>query len=374
MLPLLIFFFFFPSSSVDSYTYSNGTTPQDAASLPFPAMYVLGDSLVDSGNNNFLPTLAKANFFPYGSDFPRGPTGRFTNGRTVVDFIAEFLGLPYVPPYASLMREASMGGNQASGLNYASASCGILTDTGKNLGGCMALAEQINLLLLTINVELPRYFPTKADISNHLSKSLFVISVGSNDYLVNYLRPFSPTRALYPPRVFARLLVISLCQQIQRLYQMGARKLLLFEIGPIGCIPSIRKYSYLLNNKGFCVEEVNRFAAIYNYQLHNMIQYLRLSLPDATLIVGRVFNAAYDAILNPSSYGFSDASEACCMTWANGTSACIPGFPPCGDPFQHYFWDGFHLTEAVYRLVAEDCINGSSICNPNISELVDSLQ
>lgn len=55
--------------------------------LDAPALYVLGDSLVDSGNNNLLPTLAKADFLPYGANFPRGPTGRFTNGRTTVDFI-----------------------------------------------------------------------------------------------------------------------------------------------------------------------------------------------------------------------------------------------------------------------------------------------
>lgn len=52
-----------------------------------PALYVFGDSLFDSGNNNLLPTLARANFLPYGMNFEGGPTGRFTNGRTVVDFI-----------------------------------------------------------------------------------------------------------------------------------------------------------------------------------------------------------------------------------------------------------------------------------------------
>lgn len=52
-----------------------------------PALYVLGDSLLDSGNNNFLPTLARADFQPYGVNFPGGATGRFTNGRTVADFI-----------------------------------------------------------------------------------------------------------------------------------------------------------------------------------------------------------------------------------------------------------------------------------------------
>lgn len=52
-----------------------------------PALYAFGDSLFDSGNNNFLPTVAKANFQPYGVDFVHGVTGRFTNGRTVADFV-----------------------------------------------------------------------------------------------------------------------------------------------------------------------------------------------------------------------------------------------------------------------------------------------
>ena len=52
-----------------------------------PALYVFGDSLFDSGNNNLLPTLAKANYLPYGMNFPKGVTGRFTDGRTVPDFI-----------------------------------------------------------------------------------------------------------------------------------------------------------------------------------------------------------------------------------------------------------------------------------------------
>lgn len=43
--------------------------------------------MFDSGNNNILPTLAKADYLPYGVNFVKGTTGRFTNGRTVADFI-----------------------------------------------------------------------------------------------------------------------------------------------------------------------------------------------------------------------------------------------------------------------------------------------
>lgn len=58
-----------------------------------PAMFIFGDSLIDNGNNNNLPSFAKANYFPYGIDFNGGPTGRFSNGYTMVDEIGPSLFL-----------------------------------------------------------------------------------------------------------------------------------------------------------------------------------------------------------------------------------------------------------------------------------------
>lgn len=58
-----------------------------------PCYFIFGDSLVDSGNNNELVTAAKANYLPYGVDFPKGVTGRFTNGRTMADMIGLSLSL-----------------------------------------------------------------------------------------------------------------------------------------------------------------------------------------------------------------------------------------------------------------------------------------
>lgn len=52
-----------------------------------PAMFIFGDSIVDAGNNNQLSTIVKANFPPYGRDFPNHkPTGRFCNGKLASDF------------------------------------------------------------------------------------------------------------------------------------------------------------------------------------------------------------------------------------------------------------------------------------------------
>lgn len=53
-----------------------------------PALFVIGDSSVDCGTNNFLGTFARADRPPYGRDFDtHQPTGRFSNGRIPVDYL-----------------------------------------------------------------------------------------------------------------------------------------------------------------------------------------------------------------------------------------------------------------------------------------------
>lgn len=81
---IFFFFFFF---IIFTTIFPQHVLGNESKSPLAPALYVMGDSLFDSGNNNLLPTLAKANYMPYGHNFARGCSGRFTNGRTVVDFI-----------------------------------------------------------------------------------------------------------------------------------------------------------------------------------------------------------------------------------------------------------------------------------------------
>ncbi|XP_056172013.1 GDSL esterase/lipase At1g28590-like isoform X5 [Syzygium oleosum] len=62
-----------------------------------------GDSLADTGNLLHLSSSdgrpTEAGFLPYGETYFHRPTGRFSDGRLVIDFVAEWLGLPYVAPY-----------------------------------------------------------------------------------------------------------------------------------------------------------------------------------------------------------------------------------------------------------------------------------
>nr|GEX66129.1 GDSL esterase/lipase At5g55050-like [Tanacetum cinerariifolium] len=58
-----------------------------------PGVYVLGDSLVDVRNNNYLPlSVAKADFPHNGVDYAnRKSMGRFSNGENAVDFLGTYV-------------------------------------------------------------------------------------------------------------------------------------------------------------------------------------------------------------------------------------------------------------------------------------------
>ena len=88
------------------------------------AFIVFGDSTVDTGNNNLIPTIAKANFPPYGRDFNGGvATGRFSNGRLVTDFISEAFGLPSTLP--AYLDPSHTIDQLAKGVSFASGATGL---------------------------------------------------------------------------------------------------------------------------------------------------------------------------------------------------------------------------------------------------------
>lgn len=68
----------------------NFSTSHSEISTTPKAFFIFGDSTVDSGNNNFIDTIPenKADYKPYGLNaFSHEPTGRFSDGRVIVDFI-----------------------------------------------------------------------------------------------------------------------------------------------------------------------------------------------------------------------------------------------------------------------------------------------
>lgn len=85
-------------------------------SRSFTKIYAFGDSFTDTGNTKSFTTESTLQFAskpPYGTTFFHHPTDRFSDGRLVIDFLAEKLSLPYLPPF--LEEDA----NKIHGVNFA---------------------------------------------------------------------------------------------------------------------------------------------------------------------------------------------------------------------------------------------------------------
>ncbi|XP_050215571.1 GDSL esterase/lipase At1g71691-like [Mercurialis annua] len=328
-----------------------------------PAMFIFGDSLIDNGNNNNLPSLAKANYFPYGIDFNGGPTGRFSNGYTMVDQIAEMLGLPLIPAFS----EAS-GDEVLHGVNYASAAAGILDITGRNFVGRIPFNQQISNFQTTLNQITDNL--GAVEVAKAIGQSIFFVGMGSNDYLNNYLMPNYPTKNQYNGLQYADLLVQQYTRQLTSLYNLGARKFILGGLGMMGCIPSILAQ----NPAGLCSEEVNQLVMPFNQNVKAMMNNFNTDLPGSKFIFIDIAHMFRDILTNAPAYGFSVINRGCCGIGRNrGQVTCLPFQTPCPNREQYIFWDAFHPTEAVNILMGKKAFNGdTSIAYPiNIEQLAN---
>ncbi|KAJ1266914.1 hypothetical protein BS78_07G016800 [Paspalum vaginatum] len=318
---------------------------------PVPALFVFGDSLVDSGNNNNLASLAKANYLPYGIDFAGGPTGRFCNGYTIVDELAELLGLPLVPSYS----EASSVQEVLQGANYASAAAGILDDSGGDFVGRIPFNQQIQNFEATVAQIAGAVGAAVA--ADRVARSIVFVGMGSNDYLNNYMAPNYDTRRRYTPQQFADLLVRQLAAQLTRLYSAGARKFVVSGVGAMGCIPSVRAQSLT----GRCSAEVDGLISPFNANVRAALDGLTASLPGARFTYLDNFRTSKAILSDPAAFGFSVVDRGCCGIGRNaGQVSCLPFMPPCADRRRYVFWDAYHPAEAVNVIVARQAFHGGT--------------
>ncbi|RXH90657.1 hypothetical protein DVH24_035421 [Malus domestica] len=304
-----------------------------ASSAVSTVTFVFGDSLTEVGNNNYL----SKNYPWYGVDYAgTQATGRFTNGRTIGDIICtQKLGITSPPPYLSLAQNDDA---LLKGVNYVSGGAGILNDTGLYFIQRMLFDDQIQNFNKTKEA-IKAKIGTK-EVVNLLIESLCIFSC-SNDYVNNYLQPFSADCQQYTYDEFVELLIGTLERQFKHdivhfgprprphgfvsgnshenfpvghlswdcsrtnslnfgvpmeheanelpkglmlgrdgnihirlrgstplgdvgcynppplrgpmLYQLGARKMMFYGLGPLGCIPSHRVKS----KRGQCLKRVN---------------------------------------------------------------------------------------------------------------------
>ncbi|PQP93602.1 GDSL esterase/lipase [Prunus yedoensis var. nudiflora] len=159
----------------------------------FEAIFNFGDSNSDTGG---FWAAFPAQSEPYGMTYFKRPVGRATDGRLMLDFLAQALGLPFISPYLQ-----SIGSDYRHGANYATlASTVLLPNTSLFVTGIspFSLAIQLNQMkAFKTQVEehswdqqveyckLPFSKSNRLPSRDVFGKSLYTFYIGQNDFTSN---------------------------------------------------------------------------------------------------------------------------------------------------------------------------------------------
>jgi phospholipase/lecithinase/hemolysin len=334
-----------------------------AATGKVPAVFIFGDSTVDVGTNNYLKhSRAKANKPYYGIDYPFSkPTGRFSNAYNIADFIVRYLGVNNrsPPPFLYLVNhDPSCKKAFLNGVNFASAGSGILDQTGNiTWKEVIPLRQQIEQFASVCGNLTEELHNNQTEAAALLSKSLYIISVGSNDFFDYQLNTNNLTS-----EIFVANLMHSYANHLQNLYQLGARKFGILGMAPLGCLPVERA----MNSSGGCMSEMNNLAQTFHQSTHSLLQRFSSQFQGVNYSHGNLFNMTMAAI---QLGRYPDVESACC---GNGTSPCQPGSQLCPDRTQYLFWDRFHPTQDASGTAADTLVNSeiTDFVSPiNLSQL-----
>lgn len=329
-----------------------------SAAEKFSASFIFGDSLVEAGNNNYIATLSKANYPPNGIDFGR-PTGRYTNARTITDIIGQQVGFKiFTPPY---LAPTTRGAVILQGVNYASGGGGIVNETG------VLFVGRINF-----DAQIDNFANTRQDIISQigapaaarlLETALFTVTIGSNDFLNNYLVPVvtEVRQRTTPPEIFINSLISKYRVQLTRLYNLGGRQFLIPNVGPLGCTPYQRDVNLIAGDN--CATRPNQLVQSFNPQLKSLLMELTAKLNGSTFLYANVNHIFTDIIQNYKSYGFENANSACCSSVGRrgGIVPCGPGpSAVCPDRSKYVFWDAYHPSDASNSILAKRLMDGNS--------------
>ncbi|KAM1073181.1 hypothetical protein ACFX2B_018086 [Malus domestica] len=311
-----------------------------------PAVIVFGDSVVDSGNNNNISTLVKCNFPPYGRDFVgQRPTGRFGNGRVPSDLIAKLVGVNKILP-AYLDPKLKIQ-DLLTGVSFTSCGSGYDPLTPK-IVSVLSLSDQIDMFKTYINKITAAV--GKESAATILSKSIYIVCTGSND-IVNTYFSTPLRRPRYDISAYTDLMVESASSFFQELYGLGARRIGVVSLPPIGCLSSQRTLRGG-RDRG-CLETINQAASLFNSKLSPEVDAFNMRLPEARLVYLDVYNTLLSLIRNPTQYGFEVMDQGCCGTGNIKVSILCTRYSPgtCNDASKYIFWDSYHPSKKGYEVI-----------------------
>lgn len=171
-------------------------------------------------------------------------------------------------------------------------------------------------------------------LADYVSKCIFYVGMGSNDYLNNYFMPtMYSTSYDYTPKTYAALLLQDYSRQLtvsiiesaftcmienhnriswfitefQELFDLGARKVAVVGVGQIGCIPyELARYNNRSNKNRTgvqCNETINKAIVMFNTGLVQMVKRYNNELHEAKFIYVNTYESSKDLAANAATYG-----------------------------------------------------------------------
>ncbi|KAL2490458.1 GDSL esterase/lipase [Abeliophyllum distichum] len=140
---------------------------------------------------------------------------------------------------------------------------------------------------------------------------------------------------------------------------------------PIGCLPiyltrfqtdDLTAYDEIFH----CLKDLNSFSIYHNERLQQVIEELKIGHPNTTIIYVDYYNAFLWVLSRARFFGFdlNSLQKACCGTGGaynfSPTKMCgAPGVSVCPNPYKYISWDGVHLTQHAYKLMARWLISSN---------------
>ncbi|CAO2186245.1 unnamed protein product [Urochloa humidicola] len=339
----------------------------------YHSIFSFGDSFADTGNNPavfgwysiFDPVMR----LPYGSTFFGHPTGRNCDGRLILDFIAESLELPYVPPYLGppfvFPSPADVGRRFLKGASFAVGAATALNVEffrRRDIPGAPSkfpLNTSLDVQLEWFESMKPSLCRTIQDCKEFFGGSLFLVGeLGVNDYHFSLQRKSVRVVRSYVPRV-----VRQISMAVERLIKHGSATLVVPGVIPSGCSPPVLAMfpdaaPAEYDSRTGCLRAQNELSIHHNTLLQASLKKLRAKHPHARIVYADFFGPVMDMVESPRKFGFrEDVLTVCCGGPGrhnyNGSVFCgDPIATTCGDPSGSLYWDGVHFTEAANRYIA----------------------
>ncbi|XP_057961347.1 GDSL esterase/lipase At1g54790 [Malania oleifera] len=334
----------------------------------FPAVFNFGDSNSDTGG--LVAGLGERLEPPNGDIYFKKPSGRFCDGRLIIDFLMDEMDLPFLNSYL----EAVGAPTFRKGCNFAAAGSTIRPATAASVSP-FSFGIQVAqfyrfktrvLDLLATSKKFDKYLPRE----DYFKKGLYMFDIGQNDLAgAFYSQTLDQILASIPT------ILLQFETGIKELYDLGARNFWIQNTGPLGCLAqNVAKFGTdpsKLDELG-CLIGHNQAVKLFNLQLHALCKKFQGQSPDASVAYVDVFTIKSNLIANYSRYGFEQPIMACCgyggpplnydsriacgqTKVLNGSSVTANG---CSDSTEYVNWDGIHYTEAANQHVSSQILTG----------------